>query len=153
MSQSFEIRDVPAKPAIFIAATCRRDDIGSTLMELLPENHRALHRLGARQDGPPFCRYVSHTGEEIDVEAGLPVSERVATGDLRVLSGTIGGCRAAFTVHRGPYSTLGDTYAALEDWIVDQGHVPGDGRWASYVTDPSDEPDPENWVTEIYWPV
>jgi len=149
----FEFRDVPSQPALFIAATCRRDDIGATLMALLPETYRSLERFGVAQAGPPFCRYMSHSGDEIDVEAGLPVSEAVGARDLRVLSGSIGGCTAAFAVHRGPYSTLGDTFAALEHWIVEQGRVPRNGRWASYVTDPSEFPDPENWVTEIYWPV
>src|SRR5580658_3343824 len=143
MMTMIEIRDVPDQPALFIAATCRRDDIGLTLMALLPEVYRSLGRFGVAQAGPPFCRYVSNAGDEIDIEAGMPVTQAVATGDLRVLAGSVGGCAAAFTVHRGPYSLLGDTYAALERWISEQGRVPKEGRWASYLTDPSEDPDPE----------
>lgn len=151
--RSFEIRHVAAQPALFVAATCRRDDIGRTLMALLPEVYQAVGRFGAEPAGPPFCRYISFAGEEIDVEAGFPVNSAVHGQDLRMLSGTIGGCAAAYTVHRGPYSTMGDTYAALEHWIIEQGRVPRAGRWSSYVTDPADVSDPEDWLTEIYWPV
>jgi effector-binding domain-containing protein len=153
MTRVFEIRDVAEQPALFIAATCRREDIGARLMEIFPEVFRAMERFGVSEAGAPFCRYVTHAGDEIDIEAGIPVNAVVASGDLRVLAGSLGGCTTAFTIHRGPYSQMGETYAALERWILEQGRLPRDGRWASYVTDPSEFPDPENWMTEVYWPV
>jgi hypothetical protein len=30
---------------------------------------------------------------------------------------------------------------------------PGGAPWESYVTDPADFPNPDDWRTEIYWPL
>src|SRR5215472_16834654 len=112
--RAFEMRVVQTQPALFIAASCHRADIGSTLMKLLPEVYQSMDRFGVTAAGPPFCRYISQHGDEIDVEAGLPITRAASSADLRVRAGTLGGCEAAYTVHRGPYSHMGDTYAALE---------------------------------------
>jgi effector-binding domain-containing protein len=55
-------------------------------------------------------------------------------------------------MHTGPYEKLIGAHAAMQQWIEAQGFV-AQGSWESYVTDPVDYPDPDDWKTEIFWPL
>lgn len=46
-----------------------------------------------------------------------------------------------------------DTYAAMERWMDANGYRPGGAPWESYVTDPGECPDVNDWRTEVYWPL
>jgi effector-binding domain-containing protein len=48
---------------------------------------------------------------------------------------------------------LASTYAALIEWVAGQGYVPVGPMWECYLTDPSAEPDPSTWRTQIVCPV
>jgi effector-binding domain-containing protein len=56
-------------------------------------------------------------------------------------------------VHAGPYETLSDTYQAIETWLASTGKVPSGPPWEIYLTDPSTEPDPAKWLTEVIFPL
>ena len=45
-----------------------------------------------------------------------------------------------------------DPYAAIEKWTEAQGVTPGEAPWVLHH-DPADHPDPNEWRTEIYWPL
>ena len=45
------------------------------------------------------------------------------------------------------------TYAAIEAWIASTGHTASGGPWEIYLTDPSQEPDPSRWLTEVIYPL
>jgi AraC family transcriptional regulator len=53
----------------------------------------------------------------------------------------------------GPYDKLPEAYEAMELWIQSQGLIAAGPPWESYVTDPSEHPDPKDWKTEIFWPL
>ncbi len=56
-------------------------------------------------------------------------------------------------MHVGPYDTIGATWDAMGNWVEEQGRAPADPAWESYLTDPSEEPNPARWMTEVYMPV
>jgi effector-binding domain-containing protein len=53
----------------------------------------------------------------------------------------------------GAYDSLPNAYAALEVWIEENGFAASGAPWESYVTDPAAHPDPQNWRTDIFWPI
>jgi effector-binding domain-containing protein len=53
----------------------------------------------------------------------------------------------------GAYDSLPNAYAALEVWIEEHGFAASGAPWESYVTDPAEHPDPQNWRTDIFWPI
>ena len=83
--------------------------------------------------------------------AAIRVRQPMSTVDVG--ASELPGGRAARTVHRGPYPTLGDAYSSLHDWIHAQGHDEGDGPWESYVDNPAEVADLAQLRTEITWPV
>ncbi len=151
MAYVFEVRDVPAQPALFIRHTCKQADIGPVLMKLFPEASAQAKALGA-QAGGHFCRYPAWRDEDCDLEAGVTVAAP-AQASGRVVAGELGGVSAACTVHNGPYEGLQDAHNAAAQWIVDNGKEAGGAPWEVYVTDPGQVKDPKLYKTEIYWPI
>jgi effector-binding domain-containing protein len=100
--------------------------------------------------GPPFARYRRLNGK-FEVEAGFPVP--LAVQSVGVIEGsTLPGGTAAATMHVGPYDMMEPAYEALEAWVAEHGVELAGPAWEVYLTDPSVEPDPATWRTEIIQP-
>jgi effector-binding domain-containing protein len=56
-------------------------------------------------------------------------------------------------MHVGPYETMADSYADIDDFIDAHGLIRGATMWESYLSDPQAEPDPAHWRTLIHWPI
>lgn len=82
-----------------------------------------------------------------DTEFALPIEEIVnGTRELRE-----GLC--AKSVYKGPYSELTSVYAKLTEWIENEGYEMANSPYEKYITDPTQTSDPEDLVTEVYFPV
>lgn len=82
-----------------------------------------------------------------DTEFALPIEEIVkGTRELRE-----GLC--AKSVYKGPYSELTSVYAKLTEWIENEGYEMVNSPYEKYITDPTQTTDPEDLVTEVYFPV
>jgi AraC family transcriptional regulator len=86
--------------------------------------------------------------EALDDVARTPTSIEVD-----VVEDTLPGGPAATTVHAGSYETLSDAYGAVEAWMQSHGLPSAGAPWESYITDPTEHPDPRDWKTEVCWPV
>lgn len=123
------------------------DAIGGCLMAV----REALRLQGVEADGAPFVRY--HTfGDVVDLEAGSRVSAPIQP-DGQVKPSQLPGGPAAIAIHVGPYETLKATYDAVERWLATSAHHANGGPWELYITDPSTEPNPGKWVTEVIQPL
>jgi effector-binding domain-containing protein len=103
------------------------------------------------REGAPFARYHSF-GDLVDLEVGVMVAAPI-TPDGNVQPGQLPAGPAAIAVHAGPYESLGSTYEVLERWLAASSHQANGGPWELYITDPSAEPDPSRWLTEIIFPL
>ncbi len=108
---------------------------------------------GAKMTGPPFASYVPVDGEpgRFDIEAGFAVDEAIP-GEGEVVASTLPGGQVAHTWHTGPYEKLTNAYQELMAWIAERDMEPADKAWEIYQSDPSVEPDPANWRTEVFMP-
>ncbi len=57
------------------------------------------------------------------------------------------------TVHKGPYSSLSDAYGALVSWISENGYEGCGAPYDIYAKTQFDSLAPEDWETEVYFPV
>jgi effector-binding domain-containing protein len=146
-----ELRDLEAHHTAVVRATVPRDDITEALGQIFQAVHRALESQGVATDGSHFARWHAF-GDHVDMEAGLMVAGPIAP-DGEVEPGQLPGGRAAIAVHAGPYEGLRATYEAMEAWLAESGHRASGGPWEIYLTDPSAEPDPSRWLTEVIYPL
>ncbi len=89
------------------------------------------------------------------IELAVPVDAEPPS-DERVRGGVLPAGRYVTLLHVGPYDRLIDANAALQRWANDRGvawRMEGDSVWAGrierYLTDPSRQPDPASWQTEL----
>jgi hypothetical protein len=55
--------------------------------------------------------------------------------------------------HTGPYEESGAAHEAINRYIMVLKMEFAGAPWEVYITDPSEEPDPQKWETIIYYPV
>lgn len=126
----------------------------SKLSEVLGKAYSAaaghLGMKGMQPAGAPFCAYFNMDMENLEVECGFPVSEKIDGDGNELLASTLPGGDHAFTVHKGSYEKIGDAYDALAAFVKEQGREPSGVSYEIYLNSPMDVK-PEELLTEIYF--
>lgn len=151
-NQTITRRELAAQPILFIRREVGREELAAELGKCFGAVHTHCAQAGLNVAGPPFTRYASAGSEVIVIEAGMPVAGSATTAG-EIEAGFLQAGPAAVALHAGPYDRLGETYAALERWMAENGFSPGGAPWESYLTDPSEHEDPADWRTEVSWPL
>jgi effector-binding domain-containing protein len=118
-----------------------------------------LANRGVAAAGAPFIAYKSiRMPQWLAVEVGIPTAT-LASADGEVLCGELPAGDFVETLYVGHYDGLLEATAKLLKWGAEQDiHWDmqvrdGAEHWAarleSYVTDPTDEPDPAKWQTRL----
>jgi effector-binding domain-containing protein len=101
----------------------------------------------------------------VTIEAGLPVvasgnnsndsksASHDAAGGSEIVADCLSGGPVATVTHSGPYEKLPEAHAAIQQWIEAQGLLAAGPPWEIYTTDPADYPDPQDWKTDVFWPL
>jgi AraC family transcriptional regulator len=152
--KAYEIEVKQAEPqhVLCIRETTTQEALGSTLGRLFGAVREHLEELDVEPQGPPFARYPKFEEDDVEVEAGFPVPGPLAETD-EITNDELQGGQLASTWHVGPYETLYKAHAALEAWIEEQNRAPAGAPWEIYWTDPEEVPEPDQWKTEVVWPV
>jgi effector-binding domain-containing protein len=156
-----------AQPYIAIPVRVTMARLADEVDKGFPELFGWLREHGITPSGAPFIRYlVIDMDGELDIELTAPVGSEVAAqvagevkGDGRVRYGVLPAGRYVTLKHVGPYDGLVASNARLQRWAeehgielqredTDRGSV-WQGRVEHYLTDPSAEPDPAKWETEV----
>lgn len=143
---NYEFVDVEPVSVVSLSATCAHDRLGPTISQLFAELFEQYAE--AELMGPPMVIYVDWRDRDCDIETALPVDPSTASGTT-----VIDGRTALRTTHIGPYEQLPEAWMGVWKYVADNG-VDADVRcWDSYVVGPSQQPDPQQWVTELYVPL
>lgn len=144
--------EVAAQPILFVRRRVARSEISQAIGEGLGAAFGLAMRKGCAIAGRPFARYPSMGPGLLTLEVGCPLAS-ATDGEGDVEPGTLQGGPVAVALHAGPYDELGETYAAMERWMADNGYAPGGPPWESYLTDPAELPNSADWRTAVYWPL
>jgi effector-binding domain-containing protein len=148
----FEIRSIPRQHTAAVRMSSPLDGIGEAMGEAFPKVFAAIGKAGGTPAGPPLARYFEMGPEVVEFECAIPIATPFeADGEVR--PSEVGGGEAAVAMHAGPYDTIGQTWEAVTTWIGKRGRTPAGPGWESYLTDPSEEPDPAKYLTEVCLPV
>lgn len=152
MSLTITRKDFPGQPILFIRRRVARSELPNMLAECFGTLFGHGQSTGLPIVGSPLARYVAMGPGPWIVDAGMPIASRApAAGEMQ--PGSLPAGPTAFAVHIGAYEQLPETHAAIERWIAAQGYQGAGDPWESYVTDPSQHPDPAEWRTEVYRPL
>jgi AraC family transcriptional regulator len=157
--------ELAPQPVLVIRRRVKLSEIGSTLAAVLPSVFMHAQQTGAAIAGQPFTRYVEWGPGLVTIEAGLPVvasgnhsndggpASTGASGGSEIVADCLPGGPVATVTHSGPYEKLSEAHAAIQQWIEAQGLLAAGAPWEIYTTDPADYPDPQDWKTDVFWPL
>lgn len=150
-----ERRELEAVPVLYGTRRTDRDRVADAMSDVLPAAFGYAMAQGLAMAGPPYVRYVEQSPAFLTIEGGVPLIEAPPPppADAGLSVGELPAGPAAVTVHRGPYDRLGDAHIALDRWMAENGATAAGPPWEVYLTDPTDVPDPADWLTEIIWPI
>lgn len=156
VSYTIQSKELAAQPVLVVRRRVPRTEIGATIASSLGLIFGYAQQHGIAFTGHPVSRYVEMGPGMVTMEVAMRVSSALpdrlpASGDVILESFPAGP--AACTTHMGPCDTLHNAYAALEQWIAVNGFAPAGAPWEDYVSDPAEHPDPQQWRTDVYWPI
>jgi effector-binding domain-containing protein len=126
--------------------------IAQSIGEFLTAVGSQLGASGIQPVGMPYTRYHRVDGQDLDLEAGMPIKSAIA-GSGRVQCGELPAGPVASTVHVGPYERLPDAGAALTAWAAANGRRPAGPNWEIYLNDPTEVAGPHEYRTEVHMPL
>ena len=140
----------PCSTAV-LRSTLSVREIGPFVRRAFADVARAVAKQGISFIGPPFARYHRLADGLFEVEAGFPTACEVARA-ADVVPSVLPGGPAAVMSYIGPYDEMEAAYTALFEWVAERGGDLSADPWEVYLSDPSREPDPHQWRTEIVMP-
>jgi AraC-like DNA-binding protein/effector-binding domain-containing protein len=158
MDYTVSRKELATQPVLVVRRRVRRAEIAATVAEELPKVFLHAQQRGITIAGYPITRYLETSVGLVTLETGMRVTAHSGEwtadeGEGDVLADTLPGGPAAVTIHSGPYEQLQAAYAALEEWIAANGFQAAGAPWEAYLNDPADHPNPQDWKTEVCWPV
>ena len=136
--------------ALMARGTCTLQDIGQLISNLFGSIIQKNPE--AECISPPRVYYTVVDEGTYEIEAALEVEEGSPVGAGTAVKRYPGG-KCLTTTHIGSYEGLHSTWMQLWQVIQAQGFQPNGDPYDLYVTDPGSEPNPANWVTELYVPI
>jgi effector-binding domain-containing protein/uncharacterized protein YndB with AHSA1/START domain len=107
-----------------------------------------------KMTSPPLAFYElwdEENGKAVVVVAIATPSEKAP--NERIIKGMTPSGAALKVAFYGPYEATGAAHEAIHEYAATNSIQLSDMAYEVYVTDPSTEPDPSKWLTEIYYPI
>jgi len=147
-----QIVQTKAVPTAVIHVTIPRSEIRSVMGPGIQELMAAVAAQGIAPAGPWFNRHFNMNPTTFDFEISVPVTRPVkAVG--RVRPSELPAVKAVRAIHRGDYEGLGAAWGELQAWVTARKLEAAPWIWEVYLTDPSANPDPSTWRTELNQPL
>jgi effector-binding domain-containing protein len=136
------IREQPAQPTLSLRTRSSVQDLPQFFGKVYGAVIQYLGELGEQPVGPPFAIYYNMDMQNLDLEAGFPVSKEFpAKGELS--AGEIPAGKIATCLYTGPYADCGSAYEALAQWVKDNGYEATGVAYEMYLNDPAEVPHEE----------
>lgn len=152
MTYTIHKTNLEPQPALVARRHIKPTEIAPALGEMFQQVAVYLQQHGIAPAGAPFAQYVTMGRDQWTIEAGFPVAAHAAA-EGAVSSATLPGGPAAVTVHSGPYDQLPHAHIAVNEWLKAEALQPSGPPRESYITDPGALPNPQDWKTEVIFPL
>ena len=147
MSYKCEVKEQPAQATISIRTRTTVQDLPQVLGNAYRSIVQYLGELGEQPAGPPFAAYYNMDMQNLDVEAGFPVSKKLPDKD-DIKASEIPSGKFATCLYAGSYNEIEPAYNELFQWIKDNGYEAAGVAYEMYLNDPTKTP-PQELKTQI----
>src|SRR5690606_24034593 len=139
---------------VYTSASTKIKDLSTKIEELMPKVGRYVAENNISTAGMPFTLY--HSWDERNgttlFSCAVPTTARVITESNDILSGQLEPFKALKVTLTGDYSNLEEAWEKAYLYIEENKLERAENApmLEYYTTDPGDEPNPANWITELY---
>lgn len=139
---------------IYNTTSCKIDDLKNKMLTMLPQVVNYSIDNNITMAGSPFVIYHKWDEENNAVifSSCIPTTSQVTTTESEILTGQLEPFKAVKTILKGDYQNLEKAWNSTFKYIETNNLFPTETgpMLEVYLTDPSIEPNPANWVTDIY---
>ena len=139
---------------IYNTASCKIQDLPIKIQEMMPKVGMFAVNNKIKMAGAPFTSYHKWDEENNAVmfSCCVPTTEKIISTEPDILTGQLKPFKAVKTTLKGNYTNLKVAWEAAKKYIEDNNleEVRNSSALEVYQTDPMSEPNPANWITEIY---
>jgi effector-binding domain-containing protein len=135
-----------------VRRSCPVAEIGRIIQAGVKEVTVALQAQKVAPSGPWFTHHYCKPLEKFDLEICFAVSAPIQPHG-EVYSAVWPAMDVARTVFHGNYAGLPGAWGELDKWMQAQDLRGGHEFWERYTVNPSSGAAPEDWRTELNWPV
>ena len=132
--------------------TCALSEMSKIMGPGIAEVVAALKALDVQPVGPWFTHHFHRPVDTFDFEICFPVAEAIEPQG-RITPDIWPAMTVARTIYHGNYSGLPHAWPELDQWMKAENHLQGTDFWERYLVNPNDDPDPNEWRTELNWPL
>lgn len=111
---------------------------------------RVLQAQDIAMAGPMFSYHHRRPSDTFEFEIGFPVAKAIRP-EGRVINSKLPAVRVVRSVYQGPYDGLAQAWPALERWVRANGHGATGKFWESYLNNPDEVKDANDYRTELNW--
>lgn len=149
-----EQTEFPETHFVAIRETVKIEDLSAGFQTNLPKVYKTLVEQGHQPAGMPHGMYYDWNEKEgtTDVAYAIPVKEKIDLGE-GFTSLHIPKTPVAALDFYGSYEKLKDGHGAVHAYIHEHKLGMANPAIEEYATDPELEPDPNKWLTKIYYPI
>lgn len=143
---------------MYVTSASDRAGLSAKMGPMLGEISGYMQSNKIASNGMPFTIYnqVDATTGNMIFSSCIPVKERVITAaGSSVLCGYMAPLTAIKTTLTGHYDNLEAAYNKGLAYITEKGLIqdPANPLFEVYTSDPGEDPNPANWITEVYIPI
>ncbi len=143
---------------MYTTSVAKQQEVGEKSLSMMAVVESFISRNKLNISGDPFILYneIDRTNNSVIFSTCFPVKERVITPDgSPVVCGFMEPVSAVKISLRGNYKHLSEAFQKGMDYLDKNSLVQDSSRniFEVYTTDTKEEPNPANWVTEVYIPI
>lgn len=151
MDYKFEITEPAARPALAIRTRTPVANIAQVMGQLFGQVYQYMMEIGAKPGDCAFSAYYNMDMNDLDVDIGFVLAEPApGRGEVHALEIPAG--KQASCMYKGPYNQMEPVYAAMNEWMIANNHIPTGVAYEFYYNDPGQVPESE-LLTKIMFPV
>lgn len=153
MNYNVIFKKLPARTVASVRKMIPNYEEEGRLWHILMNETAPLHIVN---DDPCYALAVFHDGEykESDVDVEVQISVKGQYKDTEnVKFKTVPAIEMASATYKGGYEKITAVNEAVAGWVVDNGYEFDGLSFCIYHVSPHDTPNPEEWVTEVCYPV
>jgi effector-binding domain-containing protein len=153
-SMTSEIKIITQKPVNILSMRekIQNSQIKSKMGEMYGQIWMFIEKNKIAVAGPPYAIYHDYDQENCDMECGFPTGKR-EKGSENIKPSSVPGGKCVVAIHAGSYETIMLTYEKVQEYMHKEGLKPKKVMWERYLNDPATVKDPDQLITEIYWPI